>query len=172
VCAAAPQPAAALLSVTRPDGAVEQLRVPLSADTLDLVHGELCAVEAVEAVVSVRVADLQDVPEGTTGTVQLTRTGADDRPVTVARLGRSVLVAADAQLPVELATGQPALSVPVTFRPASCDPHVLAETKKPYVFALDVSVGGTAEVPVDLPLDDAQKGVLAAMVERVCGRSG
>jgi hypothetical protein len=170
VCAVAAQPAAALLAVTRPDGAVEQLRVPLAADTLDLVHGELCAVEAVEAVVDIRVVDLGDVPQGATGTVQLSRTGVDDRPVSVDRLGRSVLVAADAQLPVELAAGEADLRVPVTFTPASCDPHVLAETKKPFVFPLDVSVGGTAEVPVDLPLDDAQKGQLAAMVERVCGR--
>jgi hypothetical protein len=45
---------------------------------------------------------------------------------------------------------------------------VLSETKKPYVFPLAVVVGGDDEVPVDLPLDQAAKDVLAALVQRVC----
>jgi hypothetical protein len=168
-CADAAQPAAALLTVSRDGGPAEPLRVPLAADTLDLVHAEECAVEAVEAVVGLAVDDLHQDRDAAVGTLRLTRTGPSADSVTLTRLGGSVLVDPAAPLPATLAAGQATLAVPVSFTPASCDPHVLAETKKPYVFPLGVSIGGAADVPVDLPLDAGQRDVVAAMVQRVCG---
>src|SRR3954452_11595033 len=73
VCDTAAQPAAARLTVVRPDGTTEDVRVPLAADVLDLIHEQTCAAEAVLAVADIEVADLHDDGDGSTGTLTLTR---------------------------------------------------------------------------------------------------
>jgi hypothetical protein len=169
VCDAAAEPAAARLTVVRPDGTSEDLRVPLSAEVLGRIHDEECAVERVLAVVDVEVTDIQDDGDGSTGTLTLTRRSGS-QPVTVTRLARSVLIEPTIDdLPLELAGNAGSASVDVFFAPASCDPHVLAETKQPYLFVLGVDVGDEEEVPVDLPIDQGDEAALAAMVQRVCG---
>jgi hypothetical protein len=169
ICDTAAQPAAALLTVVRPDGTTEDLRVPLSADVLDLIHRKTCAADAVLAVADIQVSDLHDDGDGSTGTLTLTRQSGSET-VTVTALGRSVVLAPTvAELPLRLAGTAAGASSAISFTPASCDAHVLAETKKPYVFVLSVTVGHGSAVPVDLPLDQGDKDALAAMVQRVCG---
>jgi hypothetical protein len=169
VCDAAPLPAAAAVTLRRADGAVEQVRLPLAADVLALIHDEECAVLAVQEVVEISVTGLRAEPEAVTGSLTLTRRGGHEEPVTAVRLSRSVLLDATAgNLPLELPGDERTASTPVSFRPATCDPHVLSETKKPYVFPLAVTVADGDEVPVDLPLDQAAKDLLAALVQRVC----
>jgi hypothetical protein len=169
VCAASPLPAAASVTVVRPDGAVEQLTVPLSADVLQLIHDEECAVLAVEEVVGISVTGLRAEPDAVGGSLTLTRRGGHREPVTARRLSRSVLLDATAEdLPLQLTRDDETASTPVSFAPATCDPHVLSETKKPYAFPVAVTVGNHREVPVDLPLDQAAKDLLAALVQRVC----
>jgi hypothetical protein len=169
VCAAAPLPAAASVTVARPDGAVEQLTVPLSADVLQRIHDEECAVLAVEEVVDISVTGLRAGPEAVSGSLTLTRRGGHREPVTARRLNRSVLLDVTAEdLPLRLSRDEETASAPVSFAPATCDPHVLSETKKPYVFPLAVTVGDGREVPVDLPVDQAAKDLLATLVQRVC----
>ena len=169
VCGADPEPAVARLTVVRPDGAVEDLRVPLTGDALARVHREECAVAAVGELVDIALADLAPEGDRLSGAVVLTRR-ADEEPVEVTALARSVLVEpvlAD-ELPVVLAPGRAELRLPVAFELATCDPHVLAETKKPFVFPLTVVVGEDEPVPVDLPVDDAQRAMLQRLVDRVC----
>jgi len=169
ICDTAAQPAAALLTVVRPDGTTEDLRVPLSADVLDLIHEQTCAAEAVLAVADIEVGDLHDDGDGSTGTLTLTRQSGS-QTLTVTRLGRSVVLAPTVgDLPLRLAGDAQTASSPITFTPASCDAHVLAETKQPYVFVLGVRVDDGDEVPVDLPLEQGDRDALAAMVQRVCG---
>jgi len=169
VCDADPVPAAAGLRVVRPDGTEESLRVPLAADVLELVHGEECAVRAVAEVVDVTVTGLADDGDSLWGSLSLTRRSGEQR-VAATALGRSVLLeAAAARLPLVLEGDRRTVTTTVAFTPASCDPHVLSETKKPYVFPLTVEVGEGEPVPVDLPLDDAARARLAALVQRVCG---
>jgi hypothetical protein len=171
-CAAGADPAAARLTISRAGGAAKDLRVPLAGGTLALVHREECAAAAVREVVDISLTGLAGAPDGRTltGTVVLTRRTAGDR-VQVQALGRSVLIApvVDRKLPASLQPADSELALPVTFGLASCDPHVLAETKKPFVFALGIAVGNAAAVAVDLPVDDAQKAVLQQLVDRVCG---
>ena len=168
VCDAAPLPAAARLTVTRAGGPEEPVLVPLAADVLQLVHDEECAVRAVAEVVDIGVTDLADDGDVLTGTLTLTRRGGDERVVATA-LSRSVLIEPTADgLPLVLPRGERTAGTEVSFTPASCDPHVLSETKKPYVFPLTVEVGDADPVPVDLPLDEAARGRLAALVQRVC----
>ncbi|MGY1801843.1 hypothetical protein ACI78T_01020 [Blastococcus sp. SYSU D00922] len=168
VCDAEPLPAAARLTVVRPGGAEETVRAPLSADVLQLIHDEECAVEVVTEVVDVAVSDLAEEGDALVGALTLTRRQGDD-PVVVSTLDRSVLVEASADgLPLELRAGVPSARTDVSFTPATCDPHVLSETKKPYVFPLIVRVGDDEPVAMDLPLDQAAKDRLAALVQRVC----
>lgn len=173
VCDAAPLPAAAAVTLRRADGAVEQVRLPLAADVLALIHDQECAVLAVQEVVEISVTGLRAEPEAVTGSLTLTRHGGHEEPVTAVRLSRSVLLDATAgDLPLELPGDERTASTPVSFRAATCDPHVLSETKKPYVFPLAVTVADGDEVPVDLPLDQAAKDLLAALVQRVCTPPG
>jgi hypothetical protein len=167
-CGTAPLPATAELSVVRPGGTAEAVRVPLAADVLAVVHDEECAVRAVAEVVEVSVTGLADEGDVLSGSLTLTRRKGDER-VSATALSRSVLLEADADgLPLVLAAGEPSVTTTVSFTPATCDPHVLSETKKPYVFPLTVEVAGAEPVPVDLPLDGAARDRLAALVQRVC----
>ena len=168
-CAVDPTPPAARLTVQRPDGAVEELTVPLAGDTMARVHDEECAAQAVLAVVDVAVADLADRGPTATGVVLLTRRDGD-QPVTVSRLDGSVVLTPvpDVDLPVTLAGDEAELRVPVTFDAARCDPHALAETKQPFVFPLLVAVGEATPVPVDLPLAEPQRAALEALLQRAC----
>lgn len=143
--------------------------MPLSADVLDLIHEQTCAAEAVLAVADIEVGDLHDDGKGSTGTLTLTRQSGS-QAVTVTRLGRSVVLAPTvADLPLRLASGAGSASSAISFTPATCDAHALAETKKPYVFVLGVTLDDGDEVALDLPLDQGDKDALAAMVQRVCG---
>jgi hypothetical protein len=168
-CAAPSGPLAARLTVTRPDGAVEELRVPLAGDDLDVVHREQCAVAGVLAVVGIGLTDLVPADDSVTGTVVLTRAGDDDRAVTLVDARRSVVldVAVDG-LPLELEPGEERAAAGVVFTAASCDPHVLAETKQPFVFPLSVVVADAEPMPVPLPVDAAQQVLLQELLERVC----
>ena len=71
-------------------------------------------------------------------------------------------------LPLELGPGEERASAQVAFTPASCEPHVLAETKQPFLFPLSVTVGDAEPVPVPLPVDAAQQALFWDLLDRVC----
>ncbi|WP_369256148.1 hypothetical protein [Geodermatophilus amargosae] len=168
VCERTAEPAVARLTVVRPDGRTEALRVPLAAEVLGRIHEERCAVRAVLAVADVSVGALSADGDAVTGTLVLSRAGDDDRPVTVTRLEGNVLYGTTADLPRTLEAGESRLEVGLEFTMARCDPHALAEVKQPYLFLLGLQVAGDDEAAADLPLDEAQRDVLAALVDRAC----
>jgi hypothetical protein len=168
-CAAPPGPVAARLTVARPDGAVEELRVPLAGDDLDVVHREECAVAGVLAVTGLGLDGLAPAGDTVPGTVVLTRAGDDDRSVTVVDARRSVVLDLAVEgLPLRLRPGEQRATAEVAFTAASCEPHVLAETKQPFVFPLWVAVGDAEPVPVPLPVDGAQQAVLQDLLDPAC----
>lgn len=167
-CDVPAEPAAARLTVVRPDGSTEDLRVPLAAEILTRIHGEDCAVLALAEVVTVEVTGLLDGDDAVTADLAVTRRSGDE-PVTVTRVGRSVLIdVAVRELPLELPDDGDEARTPVVFTPATCEPHVLAETKKPFVFPVEVTVGDDDPVVMDLPVDEALRRGLQRLVERVC----
>jgi hypothetical protein len=169
VCTAAPDPVAARVTVSRDGGPAEEVLVPLGGPVLDEVHTRQCEVEAVTATAAVTVEGLTATDDAVTGEVVLTR-GSGDEPVVVSELQRSVVIdpVLSTPLPATLAAGAAALRLPVVFRPATCEPHRLAETKQPFVLPLLTAVGEGAPVPVLLPLDDGQKRMLQDLLTRVC----
>lgn len=168
-CSVGVDPVGARVTVLRPDATTEELLLPLAGDTMARVHGAECAVADVLAVVGITVDDLADAGSTMTGEVVLARREGRE-PVEVSRLGGSVVLEPlpDDDLPVTLAAGEQELRIPVTFDAARCDPHALAETKKPFVFPLAVTVGDGDPVPVPLPLTDAHKAQLQGLLDRVC----
>ena len=168
VCDSAAEPAAARLTVVRPDGRTEVLRVPLAAADLTRIHAETCAAQAALAVAGVAVTGLVLDGDAVTGTLALTRGGEDERAVTLTRLDGNVLYDVEADLPVTLGEGEESTEVGVEFTTARCDPHALAETKQPYLFVLGVQVDGEDEVTVDLPLDQAHRDALFALTQTAC----
>ncbi|SEP02753.1 hypothetical protein [Trujillonella endophytica] len=168
VCDTAAEPAAARLTVERPGGVVAEVRVPLAAEVLRGIHARLCAAVAVERVVDVAVVDLAADGDAVTGRLVLARSDDDAEAVTVTRVQGNVLYDADAQLPLDLAVGDPEASTGIVFTTARCDPHALAETQQPYLMLLGVRVADGAETVLDLPLDDAQRELLHELTDRVC----
>ena len=166
-CAAAVQPVAAVVELDRGSGP-EQVTVPLAGDDLELVFDAECAAQRLSEHVTLSVEGL--VPDGdrVSGSVVLTRVD-DGGDVVVSSVGRSVLLEpAVPDLPATLADGDDELTLPLTVGLATCDPHVLAETKKPFVFAAAVEAAGESAV-VDLPLSEDQRAQLQELVDRVCG---
>lgn len=166
-CAADVHPVGARVQLDRGAGP-EEVVVPLDGDALDLVAGEQCAAQRLSEHVAVAVEGFAGDGDVVRGSVVLTRVD-DAGGVRVDALGRSVLLEPAApDLPAEMGAAEQELVVPVSVGLASCDPHVLAETKKPFAFPLTVEVAGETAV-VDLPLSDAQRAQLQALVDRVCG---
>jgi hypothetical protein len=129
----------------------------------------VCAVAGVLAVVDVGLVGLVAAGESVTGSVVLTRAGDDDLAVTVVDARRSVVLdVAVAGLPLQLGPGEDRTAADVAFTAASCEPHVLAETKQPFVFPLSVVVGDAEPVAVPLPVDATQEALLWDLLDRVC----
>jgi hypothetical protein len=156
------------VAVVRPDGRTEDLRVPLDAEILTRIHEEDCAVSALLEVVDVEVVEQADEDDAVTAQLRLVRRSGGD-PITLERLGRSVLIDVEApDLPVQLDGEGDEVRAAIRFTSATCEPHVLAETKKPYVFPLEIRAGAADAVVMDLPVGDDLRARLAALVDRVC----
>ena len=167
-CDAAPEPAAALLTVARDGGAPEELRVPLEAAVLTRLHAAGCAAEALGEVVAVEVGDLRPDGQELVGRLSLIRRSGSEE-VRAVRVGRSVLMGVEADLPLVLAGDAQEVAGEVRFTPANCEPHVLAEAKQPFRFPLGIERDGEDEVVVDLPVTDEVRAQLQDLVRRVCG---
>jgi hypothetical protein len=166
-CDVAPEPAAAELTVARGEEAAEELRVPLAAEVLGRLHTAGCAAEALEEVVAVEVGDLRPDGEELVGRLSLNRRSGTGE-VRAVRIARSVLMAVEAELPLVLAGDAQEVAGEVRFTPATCEPHVLAETKQPFTFPLGIERDGQDEVVLDLPVTDEVRAQLQDLVDRVC----
>ncbi|MCF6745109.1 hypothetical protein E9529_12640 [Blastococcus sp. KM273128] len=169
VCPAGGGAPAARVTLLRPDGVVEEVRVPLEGDTLARVHQEECDARAVAEAVALRVDRLEAGPERLAGRLSLTRLGAEEE-VVVGRIGGNVLFDVAAEIPLELVAGDAAAAGGVAFTLVTCDAHVLAEVKQPHLFPVGVRIGDRPEVVVDLPVDDGLRAALTDLVQQVCRR--
>ncbi len=166
-CEATPEPASARLTVVRPGAEAEDVQVPLAAAVLVRIHADECAEQALAEGVTARIVDLRDDGGGLAGSLELVRR-SEAREVRVTALRRSVLIAVEVPLPLTLAADAPRARATLRLRPATCEPHVLAETKQPFLFPLTVEVGDDEPVTIDLPVTDDLRAQLQALVKRVC----
>jgi hypothetical protein len=79
-----------------------------------------------------------------------------------------VLIAVEVELPLVLSPDASDVAAPLRFTPATCEPHVLAETKQPFLFPMTVQLGDEEPATVDLPIPDDVRADLQALVQRVC----
>ncbi len=172
------EPAYAALDIVRPDGGQERVRVPLPSDhsVLTRIHDEECQVLELAAAVTVELVDLHTVGSGADqvaqGSLRLTRRESDSA-IAVTDLRGNVLYDVVPQpgtsLPVTLADDQTAVALPLEVSPATCAAHVIAETKKPFVFPLWVTVGSAEPVFTEIPVSAAQRDLLYASLTVACG---
>jgi hypothetical protein len=167
-CDVEPEPASARLTVVRPGAQPEEVEVPLAAAVLKQIHTDECIEQALAQEVTLEVADLRNDGDGLAGSLVLVRRSGS-REATVTALRRSVLIAVEVDLPLTAAPDAPEARTALRFTPATCEPHVLAETKQPFVFPLTVVMGDANPVTVDLPIPDDVREQLHALVQRVCG---
>jgi hypothetical protein len=74
------------------------------------------------------------------------------------------LLLEDSHPVMEVTDDEPSVSVPVTISADRCDPHAVAEFKRPYVFLSWVAVGEGEPVPVELTLTGAARDALIALI--------
>ena len=72
--------------------------------------------------------------------------------------------------PPTLPTDDRQLEVPIVVTGAGrCDGHALSDSKKTYVFQVQVQVGDEEPVGVDLPIPDADRPLLNEIIVDTCG---
>ncbi len=167
-CSAQRGPVAARLTVARPDGAVEELRVPLGGDDLETVHRQECAVAGVLAVAGIaspawpRRGTRSPAPSsspglGTTTSPYRGRRSAQRRPGP--RRG-----GAAAPARARGAAGDGGRGVHRGVLRAARAGRDQAAVRLP----VSVAVGDADPVPVPLPVDAAQQAVLQDLLNRAC----
>ncbi|MGI8627904.1 MAG: hypothetical protein ACR2J5_15260 [Geodermatophilaceae bacterium] len=172
-------PAYTALQVQRPDGRMEEVRVPLGApdDILDRIHTEECHLLALTAAVEVTLggftladADGEAILQAD---ITLTR-GTSTEEIALTELRGSVVFdvsfAADGDPPPALPAQDSELVVPVVLRMTGrgCDAHVLGETKQPFLFRYFVSFDGGQPQYGVLEVSTAQRDALWSYVEVAC----
>jgi len=176
-------PAVALATATADDGTVRRLRIPVT-DTRHVladVHLPDCRRQSVRYIATLSVdgewTDTVD-PQGRAalaGMVRLHRNHTTT-PVAVTALNGSVLFAVG---PVERPPSGPLLTLagdatdaalPVRLGTTTrCDGHAFAESKQAYLWPVELLVGGTDTVVVDLVPDESVRPQLIAMLREACG---
>ena len=166
-CDVSPEPASARLTVVRPGSRPEKVQVPLAAEVLEKIHTAECVEQAVEREVEIRIVGLRNDGDGLAGSL-VARRRSGERTATLSDLRRSVLMQVKADLPLTLPADAPQAEAALRFTPYTCEPHVLAETKQPFLFPFTVRLGDDDPVIVDLPIPDDVRAQLQALVQRVC----
>jgi hypothetical protein len=143
-------------------------------DVLSRVRTEQCFASVAERAVDLRFADeLQPGPSPQTAVLELIVTppaGSPSAAATLVSVSGTTLLAEDpsAPWPHDLALSADGSRVPLTFRPARCDPHAVAEDKIGTLIPLTLRVAGQTGV-VKVPASAALKAAVYAFVGRACG---
>lgn len=174
---AAADPAFAVMDVRIEGGEVQRHEVPLESiyDALDKLHTRGCHVAAIAEAVDVTLADPlapEDVDgELVVGTRIVFERREGELPIVVSDARGSVMYRLlTPELPVTMAPHDQSLEVPVTIQVARCDGHALGETKKPFVFPLQVQIGDEEEIGYDIPLTTTQQDSLYEYLTTACAR--
>ncbi len=173
-------PAFSAVQVQRPDGRTEELRVPLEApdNIVDRIHREECHALALASAVDVALGgsfSTADVDGQTVvqATITLTRRDSTEE-IALTELRGSVvlyvLFADEEDTPATMAAGESSLEVAVVLSTTgrTCDPHVLSETKQPFLFPFFLSFDGGDPQYGTLDVSPEQRDTLWSYIEVVC----
>ncbi|MBY6686411.1 hypothetical protein HQ305_09990 [Rhodococcus sp. BP-149] len=171
LCDVGAEPATAVVE-TSDDIAVE---VPLASqnDTLNRIHAEECAAAELADIVAVTLVPgppPADPAAPLSAVLTLDRRGGDD-PLRLDEIRGSLLYALSSEeVPVTLASGTASIDVPVTLSTASCEPHVIADARKPFVFPAWIAVGDGVPVYTRIPVPVSVQRQLVEYQQRACAR--
>lgn len=167
------------IQVQRPDGRMEELRLPLQApdDILDRIHTEECHLLALGAAVEVRLGGFTlaqaDGRAILLTDITLTR-GTNTEQLVLSELRGSVVFDVffaepdDPQSTMDVEDSELVVPVVLQMTGRGCDPHVLGETKQPFLFPYFVTFdGGTPQYGV-LDVSPEQRDALWSYVEVAC----
>lgn len=171
-------PVYSALELQRPGQPVEEVRLPLATpdDIVDRIRTEQCEARALQAQIGVTLeggfttAEVDGVPVVEAELVLTRRDSTED--VEIVETGGSVVFDLDldpSATALDLAPDDAELRAPVRLSNTTCEPHILAETKQPFLFDVAVSIGGADPVSVRIDPTEAQQGALWAYVQSVCG---
>ncbi|PBC38776.1 hypothetical protein CJ179_40130 [Rhodococcus sp. ACS1] len=169
-CDTRPEPAYAVIGVTG-QGA-SPVRVPLATpyDVLGRIHDGDCAAEELARAVPVTLIPAATPPEPAAplpARLVVSR-GTASGDVRVDEIGGSVLYALRGALPATMRADEDRLSIDITIDAARCDPHALAESKKPFVFPLWIAVGSSAPEYSRIPVSEENRRILTNYLTTTC----
>jgi hypothetical protein len=167
-CDTPPGPAYALLGVA----GASPVRVPLATpyDVLGRIHDSDCAAEDLEKAAPVTLVPAPAPPEPTAplpAQLIVTR-GTASGDIRLDEIGGSVLYDVRGALPATMPADQDRLSVDITIDAARCDPHALAEAKKPFVFPLWIAVGSSEPEYSRIPVSEENRRILTNYLTVTC----
>lgn len=176
VCSDPPQfdevvPPVAIAAVATIDGDAVTFPVTDPNGILAKIYPKACIAQAIEHAVDISFGsewiDAGAEPPTVTNTLTFTRRHGD-LPIEVVDVFGSVVVSiAGDGVPTTLDSGEVELALPVTFTNNRCDSHALGETKKPFLFQVQLRIGDQ-EASYFITPDDAGKDALFAGILNRC----
>jgi hypothetical protein len=145
------------------------LDLPYPNTLIDRLLRQDCQIARAARSVALTFAPWTSTPDGRLrGGLVVTRAGgADPSAVTVADLDGNVLYNLTPDRLGELPAGAPAVTFPLLADVLDCDPHAVAEVKKPYEFPVRLTLAGD-NVPTTVTVSEDDKVTLDTMLRRRC----
>lgn len=168
-CDSEPLPAQARVVLHREGGPHVRLLVPLTSKDglLQRIHDGECRERDLHSRVGVELVGLAPDGDVLRGHLRLTR-GRQVGSVTLTELRGTVLFGWGPRDPAVLGADGSRVDVPVSIGTLTCSGHVIGETKQPYLFSAYLSLGGEPPTALKIPVSQAQKDALQALLRRVC----
>lgn len=147
-------------------GSAVEVTVTLPLEVLAGINADECATRAVTDAAAPSLGGPGATLDITAETTLLLTRGEAGNGAEVSLTGMRGSVVFDMrprdgfQLPVGLAVGDASLAVPVDISATRCDPHVFAESKKTFVFAVWVAIDGGPERYIEVRPDAGLEAAL------------
>lgn len=139
---------------------------------LAALHTRECVAERAADAATIELATFTPAPSGEPATLALAiEPRADAGDVVITGIRETNLLTfdgvSDGILPLEILLAGPARTVPLSLRPARCDPHAVQEDKRGTVFTVDVTIDGEAG-QFTLAADADMRGRMLTWVTEWC----
>jgi hypothetical protein len=160
-------PATATLRVSTEDGAVHEVEaaLPHPNGTLDRLLKEACAAQVVAAAAEIELGPLTADADGALAG-DLTVRPLAGAALDVTEVRGSVLFELSAGEPSEGPGGE--VVVPIGFAAVRCDGHAVGDAKQPFGFTVWITIGGGEAVATPIPVPEARREALWAMLDAHC----
>ncbi|WP_026922518.1 hypothetical protein [Glycomyces arizonensis] len=159
-------PSSVVLDVATDDGAVHEVaaELPHPNGTLDRLLKEACTAQFLTRTVEVELGELTPAEDGTLdGTLIARPVGGAAVEVTEVR-GSVLFDITAAELPGR--------TVGLHFDAHRCEGHAVGDAKQPFAFTAWIAVDGAEPAAAPIPVGEAHRRALYAMLDERCGHTG